>query len=53
MHEKTRVSVYQYKQYLRSLLEDKGDENVLDAMKKLDKILRVAESGPSQGGSRG
>ena len=53
MQEKTRVSDYQYKQYLRSLLRDKEDEKVLDAMTKVEKALRVVESGPSQGRSRG
>lgn len=53
MQEKTRVSDYQYKQYLCSLLGDKEDEKVLDAMTKVEKALRVAESGPSQGRSRG
>lgn len=41
MQEKTRVSDYQYKQYLRSLLGDKEDEKVLDVMTKVEKALRV------------
>lgn len=53
MKEKSRVPDYQYKQYLRSLLGDKKDEKVLDAMTKVKKAMRVAESGPSQGKSRG
>ena len=53
MQEKFWVPDYQYKQYLRSLLGDKNDEKVLDAMTKVKKAMRVAESGPSQGKSRG
>lgn len=49
MQEKTRISDYQYKQCLRSLLEYKEDEKVLGAMKKVEKATRVAESGPFQG----
>jgi len=53
MQEKTRVSDYQYKPYLRSLLGNKEGEKVLDAMTKVEKALRVAKSGPSQGIFRG
>lgn len=53
MQDKSRASDYQYKMYLRSLLGDKEDEKVLEAMAKVEKAMRVAEPGPSRSRSRG
>ena len=53
MQEKSYVSNYQFKLYLRALLGDKGDETVLDSMAKVEKAMRASTPRPFHGRGRG
>lgn len=53
MQEKTYVSNYQFKLYLRTLLDDKDDDTVLDSMAKVEKAMKASTPRPFRGRGRG